>query len=160
MSRSNLGEYGDDSDGLKDLHHLLWCRRPWSHGYAQGLRNHRYMVIKIPCETLHRPLHRHIQCIPVPDGRLCHIAVDRLDEAMRRHDIDIQNDPPSVRLQFLIELLGDQAASTVKALKKEQRFFYAYEQQHAAMAPPQPALQLAPDLIILERNPVLALAAF
>ena len=159
MNKANRGEYGDDSDGLKDFHHLLWCRRPWNHGYAHQLRDHIYMGILIPRKTLHRPLHQHMQCIPVPADYLCLDAITRLDAAVRYHDIDVKHDPPSLRLQFLIELWEDRADATVKALKKEQRFFRNYEQKHDRPTVQEPTLFFIPALLPPEPNPLPALAA-
>lgn len=111
-----------------DIHHLLFQRKHWSQGYAHALREHPYMKVLVPMETLHRGLHAKLHDIPVPNGEYCKVAYLEL---CRRLEAGLLNmdDPPWVRLTFLIELWEETCPATVALLEWQKQILYKFYNQ-------------------------------
>lgn len=139
-SYSQCGTFGSSEDGRRDYHHLLWPRTDWSEDAAFLLRNDRYFGLIIPQTTLHRNIHHNLMNIPVPPLELCQDAYSRLYYARKHETIDVQNDPPEKRLNFLIHLWEKVAPETTSALEREIAFFEDYAADHV---PPDPSPVLA-----------------
>lgn len=101
-----------------DCHHLLWEKRMYSQGYARSLREHPWLRIYIPRDTLHRWIHHNMRCIPVPDGKDARKCFELLMRMERVGELDY-NANIFVRLNFLIEHLVSE--DTVNALKKQRQ---------------------------------------
>lgn len=100
-----------------DAHHLLWEKRMYRTGYAKALRNHAWLKIYIPRDTLHREIHHQMKCIPVPKAGDC----KRVFELLARLESKGQLDPNAgivERLDFLIKHL--QTGESVRALKRQR----------------------------------------
>lgn len=106
---------------------LLWIKKRWGKGYAKALRNHAWMKVLIPRDTLHKEIHHQIRTIPLPTEEDTKRVFDLLVslEASGKLDMDANIEE---RLNFLIEHLTTQ--ETLDALRKEReivRQFYSRE---------------------------------
>ena len=109
----------------RDVHHLLWPKSKWDRGYARALRNHDWLRMKIPRETLHTLIHRQVRVIPVPDGKDARKVYEILTRAYNSHEIT-QKATLEDRLDFLILHLS--TPSTVAALEQQKEvvhWFYS-----------------------------------
>ena len=114
------------SPGFKDRHHILWPQHDWNRGYAKELRNHWYMVVPIPMNTLHRKIHHEILHIPVPKGINAKDALFQL-EMLERHGALHPYDNIEKRLMVIMALFDCCEPATHAALKQQQdivRKFY------------------------------------
>lgn len=109
-----------------DAHHLLWEKRMYSHGYARALREHPWLRIYIPRDTLHRWIHHNMRCIPVPDGKDARKCFELLMRMERAGELDYKADILE-RLDFLIEHLTSEA--TVEGLKQQRNLITLYREQ-------------------------------
>ena len=110
----------------KDRHHILWPQHDWNRGYAKELRNHWYMVVPIPMNTLHRTIHHEIVHIPVPRGFIAKQALEQLD-MLERHGALHPYDNIEKRLMVIMALFECCEPATHAALKRQQdivRKFY------------------------------------
>lgn len=110
----------------EDYHHLLFQRRHWQQGYAKTLREHPYMGIYIPRDTLHRALHSKIHDVPTPNGAECRLAVETLRQLEKQGAIDPAHDSAEKRLDFLIDLWGEKCPATVAVLAWEKDVIAKY----------------------------------
>ena len=114
------------SANYKDRHHILWPQHDWNKGYAKELRNHWYMTIPIPMNTLHRMIHHEITHIPVPRGITAKDALKQL-ELLERFGALHTYDNIERRLMVIMALFDCCEPETYDALKKQQelvRKFY------------------------------------
>lgn len=110
----------------KDRHHILWPQHDWNRGYAKVLRNHWYMSIPIPMNTLHRKIHHEIVRIPVPKGINAKCALFQL-EMLDKHGALHPYDNIERRLMVIMALFECCEPETFNALKKQRdivRKFY------------------------------------
>lgn len=84
-----------------NTHHILYCRNTWDRGYAKRLRDHPYMQVKIPVKGLHEPIHKVLNCVPMPKPSRCveayKILKDLDNKGALKKDADI-----IVRLNILL----------------------------------------------------------
>lgn len=114
------------SANYKDRHHILWPQHDWNKGYAKELRNHWYMTIPIPMNTLHHMIHHEITHIPVPRGITAKDALKQL-ELLERFGALHTYDNIERRLMVIMALFDCCEPETYDALKKQQelvRKFY------------------------------------
>lgn len=114
------------SANCKDKHHILWPQHDWNKGYAKELRNHWYMTIPIPMNTLHHMIHHEITHIPVPRGIAAKDALKQL-ELLERFGALHTYDNIERRLMVIMALFDCCEPETYNALKKQQelvRKFY------------------------------------
>lgn len=99
-----------------DCHHLCWTRKNWGNGYARALREHPWLRVYIPRDTLHRYIHHNIKCIPVPEGKDARRVFEYLMKLERSGELDYGLDILD-RLAFLIKHLKTPA--TIAALERQ-----------------------------------------
>lgn len=107
--------------------HLLWIKKRWSKGYAKALRNHAWMKVLIPRDTLHKEIHHQIRTVPLPTKEDTKQMFDLLVRLEASGELDM-NAGILERLDFLIEHLT--TPETVAVLCKERgivRQFYERE---------------------------------
>lgn len=112
-----------------DYHHFLFQRKHWQQGYAKALREHWYMGIYIPRDTLHREIHSKIHDVPVPNGKDCKKVFEEL-VMLEREGLINAEDSYYERLDFLIELWQEKCPATVEILKWQRDIiskFYSRE---------------------------------
>lgn len=110
-----------------NVHHLLWVKSYWSHGWARRLREHPYMKKSIPRDTLHRQIHLLIGSIPVPSEQECKKAYlvieDRLAQGLISYD-----DTIAERIDLLLEVWKDcDDAWRLCALRKQKSVSAKFE---------------------------------
>ena len=101
-----------------NCHHLLWGKQMYSQGYCHALREHPWLRIYMPRDTLHRYIHHSMTCIPVPDGKDARKTFEYLMRLERAGKLDY-NANIFERLDFLIDQL--KTPSTVEALQKQRQ---------------------------------------
>ena len=114
-----------------DRHHLFWIRREWSRGKLNKLRLHPYCIINIHRNTLHRYLHTHLGCIPIPDEYIVDKVLKQLQYLEEYGGISL-DDPIEKRLKVLIALFECVEQPTADALKEQLRLVYEFNKK----APP------------------------
>jgi len=106
-------------------HHLLWPRTDWRNGYAKELRNHWYLIVEIPMDTMHQAIHKEIVGIPVVDGVKAKSILQQL-KLLERRNVIRSDDSIEKRLTILVALADCLSPETVEALKQQlcvaQRF--------------------------------------
>ena len=101
-----------------DRHHLLWYRREYSKGWAKRLRDHWYLSIEIPRDTLHRQIHYEVAHIPVPRVISIKSALEQLNLLEKFNGIS-RNDNIEKRLMVLLALFDCAEPATYNALRKQ-----------------------------------------
>lgn len=101
-----------------DRHHLLWYKREYSKGWAKRLRDHWYLRIEIPRDTLHHQIHYEVAHIPVPRVISIKGALEQLNLLERFGGIS-SNDNIEKRLMVLLALFECSEPATHAALKKQ-----------------------------------------
>lgn len=99
-------------------HHLVWYRRDYSKGWAKCLRDHWYLHVEIPRDTLHRKIHCEIDHIPVPRAISIKSALDQLQMLEQSGGIH-REDNIERRLMVLCALFECIEPKTYDALKKQ-----------------------------------------
>ena len=102
----------------EDRHHLCYMGKRWKHGYCKALRNHWYMIIKIPKNTLHSYIHHCLQNIPPPKDNGAKEAYATLFTLERMGEIR-ETDSIERRLTLLIALFNLSDPLTADAFKKQ-----------------------------------------
>lgn len=101
-----------------DRHHLLWYKREYSKGWAKRIRDHWYLHIEIPRDTLHRKIHYEVAHIPVPRVVSIKGALEQLNLLEKFGGIS-RNDTIEKRLMVLMALFDCIEPATYNALKKQ-----------------------------------------
>lgn len=101
-----------------DRHHLLWYRREYNKGWAKRLRDHWYLSVEIPRDTLHRQIHCEVAHIPVPRVIAIKSALEQLDLLEKFGGIS-RKDSIEKRLAVLVALFDCIEPPTYDALKKQ-----------------------------------------
>lgn len=101
-----------------DRHHLLWPQHDWNKGCAKALRDHWYMVVQIPMNTLHRTIHYEIMNIPVPRGCVAKDILFHLNTLENYHAIN-SDDTIEKRLTVMMALTECVEPETYSALKQQ-----------------------------------------
>ncbi len=104
----------------KDNHHILFFRKNWrKEMWSRRLREHPYMEVLIPTDTLHQQIHKLMDSgIPRPNEYACEMVWHDLEELKLVKLID-KRDGIEQRLNTLIELFnccGENVDDTVYAL--------------------------------------------
>lgn len=102
-------------------HHILWTASQYGRNYARRLRLHKWMVIPIPRDTLHKEIHLNVGCIPMPKGQLCkkaYLELVRLDElGLLDYEASLED-----RINWLLDIWSiDEAPRTVLALQHQKQ---------------------------------------
>lgn len=121
-----------DNKVKRNSHHLLFFRRKWrKEMWSRRLREHHYMEVKIPADTLHQQIHKIMdQGVPKPNEFACEMVWYDLEDLRKNGIIDTRMDGIEQRLNVLIDLLkcsGEDVDDTVKALLTQKyiaRKFY------------------------------------
>ena len=118
-----------------DHHHLLWSRNAWKQGYASLLRRQRYLVAKIPRDSLHHHIHLEMSSIHVPDDAVCQTVFESMHEDLRAGKIGA-GDSVLKRLDYLIDHLYNAGsdADTLEDLDKERQIIEEFYQVGKATA--------------------------
>lgn len=108
-----------------DLHHLVWTRRAWNKGIAKELRQHWYMRVEIPKDTLHRQIHHEIpNGIPVPNGKEIKHVLDAL-RTYEKYGVISHNDNIDKRMSILLPLFQGRAKNAMyKQFRIVSKFMY------------------------------------
>lgn len=101
-----------------DRHHLVWYRKDYSKGWAKRLRDHWYLSIEIPRDTLHHRIHYEVAHIPVPRAISIKSALEQLRLLEEYGGIN-RNDNIEKRLMILCALFECIEPKTYEALKKQ-----------------------------------------
>ncbi len=101
-----------------DRHHILWYRKEYSKGWAKRLRDHWYLRIEIPRDTLHRQIHYEVAHIPVPRVISIKNAIEQLTLLEKFGGIT-RKDNLEKRLLVLLALFDCAEPATHNALKKQ-----------------------------------------
>ena len=112
-----------------DRHHLVWYKRDYSKGWAKRLRDHWYLSVEIPRDTLHRKIHYEIAHIPVPRVVAIKGALEQLDLLEKFGGIG-RDDSIEKRLMVLCALFDCCEVKTYEALKKQYKLvcgFYHHD---------------------------------
>ena len=103
-----------------DRHHLLWYKREYSKGWAKRLRDHWYLRVEIPRDTLHHQIHYEVAHIPVPRVISIKSALEQLNLLEKFGGIS-SNDSIEKRLMVLLALFDCCEPATHAALKKQYK---------------------------------------
>ena len=112
-----------------DRHHLLYNRKKWMGQPQERLRGLKYLIVRVPTESIHKLIHRKIHSgIPLPPRESCEAAYQMLVAAKEQGKLDFTQDTPSVRLQRLIDLWSEYPGMVkcVELLRYEQELFDEY----------------------------------
>lgn len=101
-----------------DRHHLLWYKREYSKGWAKRIRDHWYLHVEIPRDTLHRQIHYEVAHIPVPRVIAIKGALEQLNLLEEFGGIN-KDDSIEKRLMVLMALFDCCEPATYNALKKQ-----------------------------------------
>lgn len=102
----------------QDVHHLCWPKKKWCRGYLKALRDHWYLKVTIPKQTLHAKIHHLIKGIPLPSGWAAKEAYKQIVNL--EHYSAIHNyDTVEKRLELLISLFSCCSQPTADALTEE-----------------------------------------
>lgn len=107
--------------------HLLWIKSKWSRGYVKALRNHAWMKVLIPRDTLHKEIHHQIRTVPLPDKMDAKHTFELLTRLEASGELDMDAGIQE-RLEFLIAHMT--TPETVAVLEKQLaivRQFYSRE---------------------------------
>ena len=83
------------------------------------------MKVLVPVDTLHRGLHSKLRDIPTPEGKECRMAYEELCRRLDRGLLSME-DPPWVRLQFLIEIWEKDCPATAAVLNWQKEIIYKF----------------------------------
>ena len=111
----------------ENAHHLLWQRKHWNIGYIHKLREHWYMRVEIPKDTLHRYIHENMEEIPTPNAVSAKIMLEMLDLLEERGFITPYDDIEK-RLAVLLELTPYNEFCMRVAVKKQLRLVRNYNE--------------------------------
>ena len=89
-----------------NTHHLLYCRRNWSKGWAAKLRSHPYAKVEIDTEV-HDKIHQFIFTVPVPSEDECRLAYELLEAELSLGLIHMEDSPAERILFFLCQFAFD-----------------------------------------------------
>ena len=114
--------------GKRDLHHILFQRLHWTEPWAKRLREHRYMRIRVPRDTLHDYIHDKLHDVPVPNEDICEATYLELERLKELGVIDIYHDSFEERLDFLIGFWKqyDNMSFTLEAVRFQARLLKKY----------------------------------
>lgn len=110
----------------KNCHHLLFSRKNWrKEMWSRRLREHPYMEVKIPSDTLHPLIHKLMTSgVPVPNEFACQYVWCELETLWSMDLIEPYAEGVERRLNTVIELFSychEDADETVKALLLQKR---------------------------------------
>lgn len=100
-------------------HHFLFQKRYWDNGWAKALRNHPYCGAYLNQAYLHRSIHESIHDVPVPNGAVCREVYQELCRE-EQSGLVRADDPPWIKLSWLIEHFEDSCPATVAILAWEK----------------------------------------
>lgn len=103
---------------ITDRHHIVWYRRDYSKGWAKRLRDHWYLHVEIPRDTLHHQIHYEIAHVPVPRVISIKGAIEQLALLEKFGGIS-RDDSIEKRLLVLMALFDCSEPRTHEALKKQ-----------------------------------------
>lgn len=101
-----------------DKHHILWPRSLWSTGYLKELRQHWYLIVDIPTETVHKTIHREMYGVPPANGEVTKDIVTHL-KILERQGVLSKEDSIVRRLTIITALCDCIAPKTASALKQQ-----------------------------------------
>ena len=113
-----------------DRHHILWYHREYSKGWAKRLRDHWYLKVEIPKDTLHRQIHYEVTHIPVPRAISIKDALNQL-EILDKFGSISGKDSLEKRLIVLLDIFECIEPSTYNALKKQYDVVYRFYNKKA-----------------------------
>lgn len=129
VAKKNKKKKRKSSNAL-NRHHILWQQRHWNYGYAKIIRNHEYLVVPIPANTLHREIHEYVGDIPVPKVRHIKEALDEINRLLKLGAISL-DDPLLNRIDLLIFMWDYVEPDTVTALKKQRKVVARFYERQA-----------------------------
>ena len=111
----------------ENAHHLLWQRKHWNIGYIHKLREHWYMRVSIPKDTLHKYIHENMEEIPTPNAVSAKIMLEMLDFLAQTGFITPLDDIEK-RLMVLLDLIPYDESDMRIAIKKQLRLVRNYNE--------------------------------
>lgn len=114
-----------------DKHHIFWIRKEWSKGELNKLRLHPYCIISVHRDTLHKFLHTHLACIPVPDKYIVNEVLEHLKYLEAYKAISL-NDPIEKRLKVLIAIFDCVEQETADALREQLKLVYEFNKKSSS----------------------------
>jgi len=111
----------------ENAHHLLWQRKHWNIGYIHKLREHWYMRVSIPKDTLHKYIHENMEEIPTPNTVSAKIMLEMLDLLAQTGFITPLDDIEK-RLLVLLDLIPYDESDMRMAIKKQLRLVRNYNE--------------------------------
>ena len=99
-----------------NTHHILYCRRNWSKGYAAKLRSHPYAKVELD-KNVHESIHHFIFNVPVPSEDDCRLAYEVLNAELALGLIHIDDPAEDKILFFLCQFVFNK--ETREALNKQ-----------------------------------------
>lgn len=106
-----------------NTHHLLYCRRNWSKGWAAKLRSHPYAKVEIDT-NVHDKIHQFIFTVPVPSEDECRLAYELLEAELSLGLIHMEDSPAERILFFLCQFAF--VKGTHEALQKQLEIVRGY----------------------------------
>lgn len=113
-----------------DRHHILWYHSEYDRGWAKRLRDHWYLKVEIPKDTLHRQIHHEVVHIPVPRAISIKAALDQLEMLNKFGGISGE-DSLEKRLLVLLAIFECIEPNTYNALKKQYDVVYRFYNKKA-----------------------------
>lgn len=99
-----------------NTHHLLYPKKNWDSGYRKKLRDHPYTRVDIPCDSLHKEIHKKIFEIPIAREEICEEVYKTLTDLLNRKVITLADDPIK-KLLVLTDLFEERYSYTARKLK-------------------------------------------
>lgn len=101
-----------------DVHHILWQRRHYNCGWSKRLREHPYLRLLVPRETLHRKIHEYVGDIPCPPEADCKLAYMSIEAGLISGRLQ-PDDSLTKRIIELLEIWKDTDTRTYSALERQ-----------------------------------------
>lgn len=111
-----------------DKHHIVWSKNDFSKGWPKRLRDHWYLCVKIPRDTLHQEIHCKVSHIPVPKPSNIKIALAQL-AILEKFGGICQEDDIEKRVNVLCALFDCVEPATYEALKAQLDIIHEFNKK-------------------------------
>ena len=109
-----------------DKHHIFYIRKEWNRGDLDKLRLHRYCIVKVRRNSLHRYLHTHLAYIPAPSEDKAKAIINLLKFLEDNKAIG-PKDTLEKRLAVLISIFEFVEQPTADALKEQLKIIREFK---------------------------------
>lgn len=114
---------------VMDTHHICYSRKSWNTQWAHKLREHPYMKVRIPRDTLHRQIHDACDTITPPPEWISEALWFELEELYQNGIVD-RHDNIHQRLTVLLAELSEfddpELGKTVDQLLLQKRIVHRF----------------------------------